>query len=107
MKTKKIIMSISIILILVLTGFVGYTIYQKVTYKKQSPIVTMEIEGIGTMKLELYPDQAPNTVANFITLANRGFYDGLTFHRIVKDFMVQGGDKEDRKSTRLNSSHPK
>ncbi len=94
MKTKKIIMIISIILILVLTGFVGYTIYQKVTYKKQNPIVTMEIEGIGTMKLELYPDQAPNTVANFITLANRGFYDGLTFHRIVKDFMVQGGDKD-------------
>ena len=94
MKTKKIIMIISIILILVLTGFVGYTIYQKVTYKKQNPIVTMEIEGIGTIKLELYPDQAPNTVANFITLANRGFYDGLTFHRIVKDFMVQGGDKD-------------
>ena len=46
------------------------------------------------MKLELYPDQAPNTVANFVTLANRGFYDGLTFHRIVKDFMVQGGDKD-------------
>ena len=94
MKTKKIIMIVAIILIVVLTGFVGYTIYQKVTFKKQNPIVTMEIEGIGTMKLELYPDQAPNTVANFITLANRGFYDGLTFHRIVKDFMVQGGDKD-------------
>lgn len=94
MKTKKIIMIVAIILIVVLTGFVGYTIYQKVTFKKQNPIVTLEIEGIGTMKLELYPDQAPNTVANFITLANRGFYDGLTFHRIVKDFMVQGGDKD-------------
>ena len=94
MKTKRIIMIIAIILIVVLTGFVGYTIYQKVTFKRQNPIVTMEIEGIGTMKLELYPDQAPNTVANFITLANRGFYDGLTFHRIVKDFMVQGGDKD-------------
>ncbi len=94
MKTKKIIMIVAIILIVVLTGFVGYTIYQKVTFKKQNPIVTMEIEGIATMKLELYPDQAPNTVANFITLANRGFYDGLTFHRIVKDFMVQGGDKD-------------
>ena len=94
MKTKKIIMIVAIILIVVLTGFVGYTIYQKVTFKKQNPIVTMEIEGIGTMKLELYPDQAPNTVANFITLANRGFYDGLTFHRIVKEFMVQGGDKD-------------
>lgn len=94
MKTKKIIMIIAIILIVVLTGLVGYTIYQKVTFKKQNPIVTMEIEGMGTMKLELYPDQAPNTVANFVTLANRGFYDGLTFHRIVKDFMVQGGDKD-------------
>lgn len=94
MKTKKIIMIIAIILIVVLTGFVGYTIYQKVTFKKQNPIVTMEIEGMGTMKLELYPDQAPNTVTNFVTLANRGFYDGLTFHRIVKDFMVQGGDKD-------------
>ena len=94
MKTKKIIMIIAIILIVVLTGFVGYTIYKKVTFKKQNPIVTMEIEGMGTMKLELYPDQAPNTVANFVTLANRGFYDGLRFHRIVKDFMVQGGDKD-------------
>lgn len=99
MKTKKIIMIVAIILIVVLTGFVGYTIYQKVTFKKQNPIVTMEIEGIGTMKLELYPDQAPNTVANFITLANRGFYDGLTFHRIVKDFMVQGGDKDGASET--------
>ena len=94
MKTKKIIMIIAIILIVVLTGFVGYTIYQKVTFKKQNPIVTMEIEGMGTMKLELYPDQAPNTVANFVTLANKGFYDGLTFHRIVKDFMLQGGYKD-------------
>lgn len=94
MKTKRIIMIIAIILVIVLIGLVGYTIYQKVTFTKQNPVATMEIEGLGTMKIELYPDQAPNTVANFITLANRGFYDGLTFHRIVKDFMVQGGDKE-------------
>ena len=94
MKTKRIIMIIAIILVIVLIGLVGYTIYQKATFTKQNPVATMEIEGIGTMKIELYPDQAPNTVANFITLANRGFYDGLTFHRIVKDFMVQGGDKE-------------
>ena len=94
MKTKRIIMIIAIILVIVLIGLVGYTIYQKATFTKQNPVATMEIEGLGTMKIELYPDQAPNTVANFITLANRGFYDGLTFHRIVKDFMVQGGDKE-------------
>ncbi len=94
MKTKKIIMIIAIILVIVLIGLVGYTIYQKATFTKQNPVATMEIEGLGTMKIELYPDQAPNTVANFITLANRGFYDGLTFHRIVKDFMVQGGDKD-------------
>lgn len=94
MKTKRIIMIIAIILVIVLIGLVGYTIYQKATFTKQNPVATMEIEGIGTMKIELYPDQASNTVANFITLANRGFYDGLTFHRIVKDFMVQGGDKD-------------
>lgn len=94
MKTKRIIMIIAIILVIVLIGLVGYTIYQKATFTKQNPVATIEIEGLGTMKIELYPDQAPNTVANFITLANRGFYDGLTFHRIVKDFMVQGGDKD-------------
>ena len=45
------------------------------------------------MKIELYPDQAPETVANFIKLANNGFYNGLTFHRTIPDFMIQGGDK--------------
>ena len=60
----------------------------------KNPIATMEVENFGTIKIELYPELAPQTVSNFITLANRGFYDGLTFHRIVKDFMIQGGDKE-------------
>ncbi len=50
-------------------------------------------EGV-TMKLELYPDKAPKTVANFVKLAKEGFYDGLTFHRIVEGFMIQGGDPE-------------
>ena len=59
-----------------------------------NPVATMEVENFGTVKIELYPDLAPETVANFITLANRGFYDGLTFHRVVKDFMIQGGDPE-------------
>ncbi len=57
-----------------------------------TPIVTMIVKEYGTVTLELYPDMAPNTVNNFITLANEGFYDGLTFHRIIKDFMIQGGD---------------
>jgi peptidyl-prolyl cis-trans isomerase B (cyclophilin B) len=56
------------------------------------PIATIEVDGFGTIKAELYPEIAPNTVNNFIYLANSGFYDNLTFHRIIKDFMIQGGD---------------
>lgn len=57
-----------------------------------NPIVTFEIEGFGTIKAELYPEVAPNTVNNFITLVNKGYYNGLTFHRIIRGFMIQGGD---------------
>ena len=53
----------------------------------------MEVENFGTIKMELYPDQAPEAVSNFIKLANNGFYDGTQFHRIVKDFMIQAGTK--------------
>ena len=52
------------------------------------------IKNYGTIKLDLYADEAPKTVANFVKLAKEGFYDGLTFHRIIKDFMMQGGDPE-------------
>lgn len=93
-KTSKIIMMIAIIVLVILIGYVGYGIYQKFTYEPQNPIATMEVEGFGVMKIELYPNMAPNTVKNFITLSNRGFYDGLKFHRIIADFMIQGGDKE-------------
>lgn len=55
------------------------------------PIATIDINGFGVVKAELYPEIAPNTVSNFIQLANSNFYDGLTFHRVVKDFVVQGG----------------
>lgn len=92
--TKNIIWIIALILIIVLIAGLGYGYYKKQTLKIENPVATMEVENFGTIKMELYPDIAPNTVANFITLANRGFYDGLTFHRIVKDFMIQGGDKE-------------
>ena len=69
-----------------------YGYYKKQTLNAQNPIVTMEVENFGTIKIELYPDKAPETVKNFVTLANNGFYNGLTFHRVVKDFMIQGGD---------------
>ena len=91
-KVKNIIWIIALILVIVLIGVVAYGYYQKATMEVKNPIATMEVENFGTIKMELYPDLAPETVANFVTLANRGFYDGLTFHRIVKDFMIQGGD---------------
>jgi len=56
------------------------------------PVATIEMANGDVMKLELYPDIAPNTVANFIDLANAGFYDGLIFHRVIPGFMIQGGD---------------
>lgn len=55
-------------------------------------IATMEIEGYGTIKLELYPDKAPESVRNFVYLARQGYYDGLIFHRVISGFMIQGGD---------------
>lgn len=62
--------------------------------KEDLPIATITIKDYGVVKAELYPNIAPNTVNNFIELSNSGFYDGLTFHRIIKDFMIQGGDPE-------------
>lgn len=57
----------------------------------QNPIVTFEMENGDIMKAELYPQIAPNTVNNFISLINKGYYDGLTFHRVIRGFMIQGG----------------
>ena len=57
----------------------------------KNPIVTIEMENGDVIKLELFKDIAPNTVNNFISLANSGFYDGLIFHRVIKGFMIQGG----------------
>ena len=56
-----------------------------------NPIVTITLEDSRVMKGELYPDKAPNTVNNFIALANSGYYDGLIFHRVIPGFMIQGG----------------
>lgn len=58
----------------------------------QNPVVTIEMENGGVIKAELYPEKAPNTVNNFISLVKSGFYDGLIFHRVISGFMIQGGD---------------
>lgn len=57
----------------------------------QNPVVTFEMENGDIIKAELYPDIAPNTVRNFISLVNKGFYNGLIFHRVIRGFMIQGG----------------
>ena len=59
---------------------------------EKNPVATFEMENGAKMVAELYPDKAPNTVNNFIALANSGFYDGLIFHRVIPGFMIQGGD---------------
>ena len=61
---------------------------------EKNPIVTIEMENGGLIKLELYPDIAPNTVKNFISLVQKNYYDGLIFHRVIRGFMIQGGDPE-------------
>jgi peptidyl-prolyl cis-trans isomerase B (cyclophilin B) len=61
---------------------------------EKNPIVTIEMENGDVMKLELYPDIAPNTVKNFISLVQKKFYDGIIFHRVIRGFMIQGGDPE-------------
>ena len=60
----------------------------------QNPIVTIEMENGDIMKAELYPEIAPNTVNNFISLIRKGFYDGVIFHRVIEGFMLQGGDPD-------------
>lgn len=62
----------------------------------QNPIVTFEMENGDIMKAELYPEIAPNTVNNFISLVKKGFYDGLIFHRVIAGFMIQGGCPQGR-----------
>lgn len=57
-----------------------------------NPIVTIEMQDGGIIKAELYPEVAPNTVNNFISLVNKGFYNGVIFHRVISGFMIQGGD---------------
>lgn len=60
----------------------------------QNPVITIEMENGSIIKAELYPDAAPNTVNNFLSLVREGFYNGLIFHRVIEDFMIQGGCPE-------------
>lgn len=62
----------------------------------KNPEITITMEDGGVIRAELYPQVAPNTVKNFISLAKKGFYDGLIFHRVIKGFMIQGGDPDGR-----------
>ncbi len=89
----RVILILLIIAVVLGIGYVVYGIYKKLTLDIPDPIATIEVEDFGTIKVKLYPDKAPNTVTNFIRLANRGFYNGLTFHRTIPDFVIQGGAK--------------
>src|SRR5699024_2162456 len=68
--------------------------YRKKEIFMANPIVTITMENGDVMKAELYPEIAPNTVNNFISLIQKGFYNGLTFHRVIPGFMIQGGCPE-------------
>lgn len=89
----RILLILAIIAVIAGIGCAIYGIYKKVTLDIPNPVATMEIEGYGTVKIELYPDKAPNTVTNFIRLANRGFYNDSTFHRTIPNSVIQGGAK--------------
>lgn len=91
MKASNIITIIALFLVVALIGGLGYGYYQKATMEVKNPIVTMEVQDYGTIKLELYPEMAPEAVANFVNLAQNGFYDGTKFHRVMNDFMIQAG----------------
>ena len=89
---QKVLIVLVIILLVLGIGYLIYGYAKKANFKAENPIATIEVKDYGTIKVELYPDQAPNTVANFIALANNGFYNDLTFHRTIPEFMIQGGD---------------
>ena len=102
-KKKKIIIASIIAAVLVIGLVVGIVIATSGNNKVDPPVVdptgtnpvaTIEMENGDIIKVELYPEHAPNTVNNFISLANSGFYDGLIFHRVIENFMIQGGDPD-------------
>ena len=85
MKQMKRILTMTLVICLLLCCFAGCG-------KDKNPVATITLKTGDEITVYLYPDKAPNTVKNFISLANSGFYDGLIFHRVVEDFVMQGGD---------------
>lgn len=79
-RTKMILWIVFAIVMLVVVGFLGYNIVRAKTYEVKNPVATFEIENFGNIKIELYPEYAPNTVSNFINLINKGYYTGKTFY---------------------------
>lgn len=79
---------LAVALVVVQTGWVSAQEGKAV----KNPVVTMDLGDLGVIKIELFPDIAPNTVNNFISLVQQGYYDGVIFHRVIPGFMIQGGD---------------
>ena len=86
--------SIMVVAILVAALLIGQTSLVSANEGKsaKNPLVTMDLGDLGVIKIELYPEIAPNTVNNFISLVKQGYYDGVIFHRVIPGFMIQGGD---------------
>ena len=96
-KVKKILLILIVLVLICAIGWVSVNFVLSKTDKKSNPVVTMEVEGYGTIKIELYPDMAPNTVKNFVKLAQRGFYNEKPFTDIG-DGLIRGGLTETENS---------
>ena len=99
---KKILWIIAIVILVAIFAILGWNFYKSKTEEIKNPIVTMEVEGYGTVKIELYPDKAPETVANFIKLINEGHYTGKTFYRTIPEFMAQAGSRTEKMDYTIN-----
>ena len=95
-RQKKLLAVLAALLIVLIAGAViAAVMNNRVEYRdKNDPVATITMQNGKKIVVELYPDKAPNTVANFIELANSGYYDGLIFHRVIPNFMIQGGDPD-------------